>query len=488
MFETVELGQVCAKSVYDAEVPLLRTRLLRAQAALANAGFPVIVLINGVDGSGKRETTDLLQEWLDSRFLVSEVYAEPTEEERERPEFWRFFSWLPPKGKIGLFLGNWYTRPILERVAKKLSSSRFERDLTRLQRFERLLTDDGALVIKLWLHMSKRDQRRRLERLEKDRDTRYRVTRTDWKQHEKYDDYLPVCERVVRETSSDDAPWILIEATDSRHRNLAVAREIVTRLEARLAAPPPPREHHAEPPRDDPKTILDLIDLTETVSKPEYDEEMPRLQAKLNRLAQELQKDRRSAILVFEGGDAAGKGGAIRRVTASLNSGQYRVIPIAAPTEEERAHHYLWRFYRHLPRRGKLTIYDRSWYGRVLVERVEGFASPAEWARAYEEINEFERELVESGIVLVKFWLHVSPEEQLARFQQREQDPWKQHKITPEDYRNREKRNQYEEAAADMIARCSSEHAPFALISAEDKRHARIAVLRKICERFKASL
>jgi polyphosphate kinase 2 (PPK2 family) len=161
---------------------------------------------------------------------------------------------------------------------------------------------------------------------------------------------------------------------------------------------------------------------------------------------------------------------------------------VAAPDEEERKHHYLWRFYRHLPRRGKVTIYDRSWYGRVLVERVEGFATPAQWGRAYKEINDFERDLVEDGIVLVKFWLHVSAEEQLRRFQEREQVPWKQHKITPDDYRNREKRNQYEEAAAEMIARCSTEYAPFSLISAEDKRHARLRVLETICERFEESL
>jgi polyphosphate kinase 2 (PPK2 family) len=279
-----------------------------------------------------------------------------------------------------------------------------------------------------------------------------------------------------------------VDSSDDRYRNLTTARELLRRLEQRLHGTPEREESPAEAPRTDPITILDRIDLSQAVTKEEYEQRAAPLQAELNRLSRKLMRKKRSAIFVFEGGDAAGKGGAIRRVVHALDARQYRVISVAAPSEEERAHHYLWRFYRHLPRRGKITIYDRSWYGRVLVERVEGFCSPAAWQRAYKEINDFEQELVGDGVVLVKFWLHVSAEEQLRRFQAREAEPWKQHKITAEDYRNRDKRNQYEAAAAEMIERCGTEYAPFELVAAEDKRFARLTVLQKIVGRLKDAL
>jgi polyphosphate kinase 2 (PPK2 family) len=212
------------------------------------------------------------------------------------------------------------------------------------------------------------------------------------------------------------------------------------------------------------------------------------LQGELNRLGRRANRARTGTIVVLEGADAAGKGGAIRRITAALDARQYRVIQIAAPTDEERARHYLWRFWRHLPRLGRFTIYDRSWYGRVLVERVEGLAREAEWMRAYKEINEFEEQLVEHGIVLVKLWLQISDAEQLRRFQEREQTPWKQYKITDEDYRNRAKSHAYEAATNEMIERTSTDYAPWMLISAEDKRSGRVQVLRTLCDRLGAAL
>jgi polyphosphate kinase 2 (PPK2 family) len=238
----------------------------------------------------------------------------------------------------------------------------------------------------------------------------------------------------------------------------------------------------------DPTTILDQLDLTSNLDKAKYERELEHWQGKLARLSRKIARAKRGAILVFEGWDAAGKGGAIRRITRALDARQYRVIPIAAPTDEERAHHYLWRFWRHLPRLGKFTIYDRSWYGRVLVERVEGFAHEREWMRAYKEINDFEEQLVESGIVVVKFWLHISREEQLRRFEARERESWKQYKIGPEDYRNRAKTNAYEAAANDMIGRTSTEFAPWVLVEAEDKRFGRVKVLRETVEHLSAAL
>jgi AMP-polyphosphate phosphotransferase len=486
MFETAELGRSTSEADYEAALPDLRTRLLKAQSALEKAGFAVVVLLNGVGGMA--DTANRLSEWLDARYLTTEAWSPPSEDERERPEYWRYWRWLPPAGRVGLFIGNWYTRPIVERAEGEIGRAHFDRDLARIAAFERTLTDGGVLIVKLWLHLSKRDQKRRLRAFESDPHTRFRVGKHDWARLELYSKFRAASEQALRETSHGHAPWTVIEAIDPRYRDLEAARQLLQALELRLAKASSPRPSAPEAPIADPKTILDTLDLSQRVDKDVYQEKTLELQARLHRLAARLDRKKRSALFVFEGPDAAGKGGAIRRITWALDAQQYRVIPVSAPTEEERAHHYLWRFWRHLPRRGHITIYDRSWYGRVLVERVEGFATREEWSRAYREINEFERELVDDGIVLVKFWLQVSSEEQLRRFQERESEPWKQHKISAEDYRNRQRANRYEEAASEMIERNSTEYAPFELVAADDKRGARLAVLEAVCRRLDQAL
>ena len=486
MFETAELGRTLDKAAYEALLPELRTRLLKAQAALEKAGFSVVVLLNGVGGMA--ETTNRLYEWLDARYLVTEAWSPPSEEERERPEFWRYFRWLPPAGRIGVFLGSWYTRPIIERAEGRRGRTRFGRELARIAAFERTLADDGVLFVKLWFHLSKRDQRNRLRALEAKPTTRFRVGKHELSRLGVYDDYRRTSERAVRETSTALAPWLVIEATDARYRDVEAARQLLAALERRLAEPPVARRPEPEPPASNPRTVLDTLDQATRVERSVYEHRLPELQARLNRLSGRLERKRRSLILLFEGPDAAGKGGAIRRVIGALDAQQYRVIPVSAPSEEERAHHYLWRFWRQLPRRGRITIYDRSWYGRVLVERVEGLATREEWSRAYREINEFERELVDDGIVLVKFWLHVTSAEQLRRFHDREREPWKQHKISAEDYRNRRHENSYELAANEMIERTSTEYAPFELVAADDKHGARLHVLETVCRRLEEAL
>jgi polyphosphate:AMP phosphotransferase len=483
MFQTAELGRTLSKAEYDSLVPDLRTRLLKAQAALETADFSVIVLLNGVGGMS--ETINRLYEWLDARYLVTEAWSPPNEDEREHPEFWRYWRWLPPAGRIGIFLGNWYTRPIVDRAEGHAGRARFGRELARIGAFERALAEDHVLIVKLWLHLSKHDQKQRLRKLDAKATTRFRVGKHEWHRLELYDEFRSASERAVRETSTALAPWTVIEATDERYRNVETAKAVLAAVERRFAEGPT-RSRHADPEvaTENPTTILDTLDFTTRVEKSEYERRIPELQARLNRLASKLERKQRSAIFLFEGPDAAGKGGAIRRVIGALDAQQYRVIPVSAPTEEERAHHYLWRFWRHLPRRGRITIYDRSWYGRVLVERVEGLATREEWSRAYQEINEFERELVDDGTMLVKFWLHVTSAEQLRRFHDRESEPWKQHKISAEDYRNRRHENLYEVAASEMIERNSTEYAPFELVPADDKRGARLHVLETICRRL----
>jgi len=488
MLKSAELERVLSKRDYDAALGDLRTSLLKAQAELEQAKFPVVVLINGADGAGKAETLNLLNEWLDARYVRIEAFGKPTEAESARPEFWRYWMSLPRAGQIGLFLGSWYTMPILDRVMGSRKPRAFEQALLRINSFERTLADDGALFVKLWFHVSKKAQKRRLKAEERATSTRLLVSKRNWRHHEHYDQFIAITERVLRETSTGHAPWTVIESGDDRYRNFTAGVTVLEQIQRRLAVRRVSDEPKAQPEIADPTTLLDRLDLSLKLDKSAYEKRMAELQGTLGGLARKLKQRKRSAIFLFEGWDAAGKGGAIRRLVWALDARQYRIIPISAPTDEERAQHYLWRFFRHLPRRGRITIYDRSWYGRVLVERVEGFTSEESWRRAYKEINDFEEELTRDGIVLVKFWLQISPEEQLRRFQEREREPWKQHKITAEDYRNRQKTHQYEAAASEMISRNSTEYAPFTLVEAEDKHYARIKVMETVCARLERAL
>lgn len=491
MFETAELGRNVTKADYDKREPLLRTRLLALQARLREHGeLSVLVLINGVDGAGKGDAVNLLHEWMDPRWLRTFAYGPQTEEEAQRPHWWRYWRDLPGRGTVGVCFGNWYTDPIVQRVQKEVDEDAFENQLLRIQAFERGLVDDGALIVKLWFHISKHVQGERFDALRKDKRTRWRVSKQDFANHKRYDKFYKVSERVVRETSTGAAPWTIIEASDRRYRDLAVGETLATAIEERLDRPPTPRTvRERRPAPAAGKTILDAVDLKQRVKDDdEYEERREILQGRLNKDFRKLKRAGRSAIFMFEGWDAAGKGGAIRRVTSALDARDYRVIPIAAPSDEEKAHHYLWRFWRHIPKSGFITVYDRSWYGRVLVERVEGFAREDEWQRAYNEINEFEEQLVEHGTVLAKLWLHIDADEQLKRFKEREKVAFKKHKITEEDYRNRAKVKEYTHAVHDMVERTSTGAAPWHLVAANDKKHARLDVLEHLCERIESAL
>ena len=489
MFETAELGRTLDKATFKELETELRTQLLEVQRALyRDRSFPVVVLVGGVDGAGKGAVINLLNEWMDTRNIHNVHFDEPTEEERHRPRYWRYWMALPPKGTVGMFTGAWYSRAIGRHVRSESRQSDITEAIARINAFEKTLVDDGALIIKLWLHISKKHQKKHFKKLEKNPATAWRVTKQDWKNAKRYDDFRVVCERVIRETSTGDAPWFVVESTDARYRDTSVAKRLVEQIRQRIDRPRVEHAPRPEPAIDDPLTILDTLDMTQTLDKSAYRARLEELQGRLNVLNHRARDAGTSTILVFEGADAAGKGGCIRRLTSALDARSYRVIQVAAPTDEEKAHHYLWRFWRHLPRMGRVTIYDRSWYGRVLVERVEGFASQAEWMRAYKEINDFERQLIHHGIVLCKFWLHITEAEQLRRFQERERTPWKQYKITDEDYRNGEKANQYELAANDMIERTSTEYAPWTLVASEDKRWGRIRVLETVCDRLESAL
>jgi polyphosphate:AMP phosphotransferase len=514
MFRTAELGSNISKDEYSEREPLLRQQLLDLQRELRELGrFPVVVVFAGVDGAGKAQTINLLNEWMDPRWLVTRAYDKPSDEERERPEFWRFWRDLPPNGRIGLFLSSWYSRPVLDWVYDKTNTARFADRLDRIVTFENALAEDRALVLKFWMHLSREAQERRLKCLEKDPLEKWRVSQRHWKHWRMYDRFVEAAERTIMRTSTGKAHWHIVEGVDPLYRSLTVGTLIRDALASQLEATKLEQEVKkrlmsgaadggtvaaatgdsspavvAPAPEVPVFTVLNSLDMGQTLDKKEYQQQLREYQARLNLLSRKALKKKVSTILVLEGPDAGGKGGAVRRITAALDARNYQVIPIAAPSDEEMARHYLWRFWRHLSRAGRVTIFDRSWYGRVLVERVENLASEEEWKRAYAEINDFEEQLVEHGIVLLKYWLHITSDEQLARFKAREETPHKRWKLTDEDWRNREKWVDYERAVNDMVQHTSTLNAPWTLVEGNDKRFARVKVIRTLCEQLEEAL
>ena len=492
MFESAELGHEIDKERYDKEEPELRKALLTAQYQLVEKKeFPVVIIIGGVDGAGKGEMINLLNEWFDPRHLSTNALRPVGEDPTGRPPMWRFWGALPPKGRVALFVGSWYSRPLIERVYGEIKRAKLDQQIDEILKFERMLTEEGVLVLKFWLHLSKDGQRKRFNELEKKKKTAWRVTPTDWKHLGMYKKFQEVSEHMLRATSTAEAPWLVVEGGDHRYRSLTIGNAILNAMQSRLAQKEKPARETKAPARIQPidgVSILDHLDLTKAVSKEEYEDELAALQGQLNRLTRHKRFDKISVVAAMEGSDAAGKGGAIRRMTQALDARKYDVIPIAAPTDEEKARPYLWRFWRHMPSNGRIAIFDRSWYGRVLVERVEGFAKEHDWMRAYGEINDFEEQMVSNDTVLIKCWLQISKDEQLRRFKEREQISFKQHKITDEDWRNRDKWDDYCVAICEMIDRTSTERTPWTLIEANDKYFARLKILRTFVNAIEAKL
>jgi AMP-polyphosphate phosphotransferase len=547
MFETAELGRKIPKSDYKKNEPVLRQELLDLQVRLRRqAQSQVILVFAGVDGAGKGETVNMLNEWMDPRWLITRAFDEPVDVEKERPEFWRYWLALPPRGRIGMFLSSWYHPAVIEQVYGSENEAELERRLERISTFENELVDDGAIILKFWMHLSQDAQKTRLKALEKDPLTRARVSERDWNNWKKYDKFVAAAERIIMRTNSGKAPWNIVEGLDPNFRSLTVGtilrdtlsrrldevqietklkNEIRTKTQADIAARIDARikaagtdeptggdasvaltnekastpEKHPKDQKDDaqtetdaqhapPVTVLSQLDMSKSLDKSTYQKSLRKLQARLHELHLKARQAGVSTILVFEGPDASGKGGAIRRLTAAMDARNCQVHGFAAPTDEEKAQHHLWRFWRHLQRAGRFTIFDRSWYGRVLVERVEGFASEDEWRRAYAEINDFEAQLIEHGTVLVKIWIHITKNEQLERFRLREVTPHKRWKLTEEDWRNREKWDDYALAVNDMVQYTSTSHAPWTLVEGNNKHFARIKSLETVCERLEQAL
>ena len=492
MFESSEIGHKIDKETYRKAVPELRAALQDAQYDLKENGkIPVIVLVSGQDGAGKGETINILYEWMDPRFISTLAFSAPTDEERERPFMWRYWRALPPKGRVGVFAGSWYSSPIHDRIDGVMTKAAMDARVDQINRFEAMLVNEGALILKFWFHLTKEGQRRRLKTLERDPRTAWRVTKWNWDRLKTYDKLQDVVGHVLRLTNTPWAPWTIIEGEDDRYRSLTTGKILLDAIRQRLANTDKQTTPVAPParPNIDGRDVLSELKLNrKPITKDEFETQLAKWQGKLAELVRDPRFKSRSLICAFEGSDAAGKGGAIRRITSALDARDYQIVPVAAPTEEERAQPYLWRFWRQIPRNGRVAIFDRTWYGRVLVERVEGFCTEADWLRAYSEINDFEHDLSNAGVIVVKFWLQISKEEQLKRFKEREKIQFKRFKITEEDWRNREKWDAYHEAVCDMVDRTSTGEAPWTLVEANDKNFARVKILRTVCERLEAAL
>jgi polyphosphate:AMP phosphotransferase len=478
VFEAAEIGSRIEKQEYEAELPSLRTSLINAQYDLREADFPVLIVLAGDDRMGVNVLVNRLNEWMDARYVQTRVFGVPTDEELRYPRFWRYWRALPGHGELSIYTGGWVIGTVAERLTGAIDDAEFDRRLSHMRCFEQSIADDGALVLKFWLHLPRKELKKRVKKVGKKT-----LDPLESAIYGEYDEVMRLSERLMRKTDVGQAPWQVIEGTDDRHRDLSVARAILSSLSERLErVRNGGLQELPTPPRTDTPDLLGQVDLSARLPRPAYKEQRAALQARLRELSVRAREEGVSSVLVFEGKDAAGKGGVIRRLSQAMDVRDYRIVPIAAPSQEELRHHYLWRFWRQLPRAGRMVIFDRSWYGRVLVERVEGLASEAALHRAYSEINDFEEQLVEEGLLLQKFWLEIDPDEQARRFEERERTPYKKYKITSEDYRNRARWEEYERAANEMVARTSTELAPWHLVSANDKRWARAEVLQTVCD------
>ena len=487
MLEKIDLGNKVDKKTYRKVMDEAEEKLGLLQRECKDAGIPVILVFEGMGAAGKGVQINRLIQALDPRGF--DVYAcdRPTEDEQMRPFLWRYWTKTPAKGRIAVFDRSWYRSVQVDRFDGLTREDKLGDAYQDILSFEKQLCDDGTVIMKFFLYIDKDEQKKRFKKLEGSKETSWRVTEEDWNRNKDFDRYLKMNEEMLEKTDTDYAPWVIIEAVDKDYAALKIVSTVMDRLEYELEHRRPEDGKQAQ--RQESKTrerfkngVLSGIDLSKSLTEEEYKTRLKKLQKRLAELHSELYRLRIPVVIGFEGWDAGGKGGAIKRLTSNLDPRGYRVNPTAAPNDIEKVHHYLWRFWNSVPKAGHIAIFDRTWYGRVMVERIEGFCSEAEWRRAYQEINEMESHMANAGAVVLKFWLHIDKDEQERRFKERQANPAKQWKITDEDWRNREKWDQYEEAVNEMLIRTSTTYAPWIVVEGNDKRYARVKVLQTVVD------
>lgn len=500
MLDTLDLNLEISDKQFNKMVEGRMERLGELQRALRDANLPVIITFEGWHGSGKGVMINTLVQAMDPRgFKVHTAYR-PNEEEQSKPFFWQFWNKLPAKGKISIFDRSWYGQIVNQIAKKEIDAAESVAAYSDINAFERLLRDDNYVIIKFFAHISQKEHKKRIKELKKilGKDD-MRQTRDDWHEIDIYETLYKAYEEMFSKTDTAFSPWVAVEAHDINYARIKVLDYIIGVFEKKLSNLEFEQQYVPVQKENNPETsekkdglffssVLSKLDLSKSVSKKDYENLLPGYQEELRELQFTLFRKNIPTILLFEGWDAAGKGGAIRRVTENMDPRGYYVTPVAAPSMVDKNYHYLWRFWKEMPAKGTVAIFDRSWYGRVMVERVEGFAREDEWRRAYREINEMEEQLINSGNILLKFWLQVDKDEQLKRFEARQEDPYKKWKITDEDWRNREKWDAYETAVNEMLFRTSTVRAPWTIVESNDKKYGRLKTIRTIIAAMKERL
>jgi len=494
MLEKVDLTKKMDKDKYKKIMEDLQIKLSSLERQIRELKIPLIIVFEGWGASGKGTLINKLILPLDPRGFNVYTTNYLSEEEKSKPFLWRFWVKTPERGRIAIFDKSWYRRTLVERIDNNIKGEELKSTFEDIKSFEKALSEDGNVILKFYLHISKKEQNKRFEELENNKSTAWRVTKEDRKHHDQYDDYLKIIDEMVEETDESFAPWTVVEANDNRFATVKVFTVVIKALEEKIANYNEKKE--LQPVKSKiitensiiNSTTLETVDLTKVVDRDEYKSKLKEYQQRIREIQHEIYTKRIPVMICYEGWDASGKGGNIKRLTENLDPRAYEVIPVGVPTGLENSHHYLWRFWNKVPKTGHINIFDRTWYGRVLVEKIEGFCSEEEWKRSYNEINDMEKQLTNFGVVLIKFWMHIDKDEQLRRFQERESTPSKNWKITEDDWRNRDKWGQYQESANEMLLRTSTTYAPWTIVEANDKHYARLKVLKTVIDAIEKKL
>ena len=474
------------KDALKQELSTERDKLFASQTKIKEAKLPVMVIFEGWGAAGKGSVIGRVIKNIDPRFFKVRTTAAPTAEELRYPFLYRFLKEIPEEGKFTFYDTYWMNDVINGLMDKTLSEKQYADRIRSINTTERSLTDNGYLVMKFFFQIDKKEQKKRLDALLDDRNTKWRVTSEDLYENKHYSRFEKAYDRYLADTNRSAAPWYVIDTDNAKWAELQVLRFLNQGIDTAL------KNHSLAVPilqntfPLSPVPLLKDIPLKDKVlTEEEYDKKLDELQEELGKLHNEIYRKKIPVIIAYEGWDAAGKGGNIKRITSALDPRGFEVHPIASPEPHEKARHFLWRFWTRLPKDGHIAVFDRTWYGRVMVERIEGFCSENDWQRAYNEMNEFEKELSDWGAVVIKFWVQIDNATQLERFNDRQNTPEKQWKITDEDWRNREKWDQYEEAINEMLQKTSTTFAPWHILESNDKKYARIKALTIVVNELK---
>jgi polyphosphate:AMP phosphotransferase len=487
MLKEIVLQEEPDEEVVQTKLQLEREKLAGYQNKLKEAGLPVMVIFEGWGAAGKGSVIGKVIKNIDPRFFkVTSMEVAPTKEEKRYPFMHRYMKVIPEAGKFAFFDTFWMKEVVTGVRNRSFDEKAYRKRIESINGTERSLHDNGYLIVKFFFEIDKKEQKKRLKALEEDKNAKWRVSASDVDENKNYEEYEKIYDQFLEDTNQPATPWYIIDAKKKKWALLQVLTYLNQAIDIALK-----NRAVASQILQNPYPLVSMPKLSDVtlddkcMTEEEYEVKLKALQKELGELHNKLYRKKIPVIIAYEGWDAAGKGGNIKRIAGALDPRGYEVIPIASPEPHEKARHFLWRFWNHIPKDGHIAIFDRTWYGRVMVERLEGFCSENDWQRAYHEINEFEKELTDWGAVVIKFWVQIDNKTQLERFTERQNTPEKQWKITDEDWRNREKWDQYEDAVNEMLQKTSTAFAPWRILESNDKKYARIKALEIVIDEIK---